>query len=197
MKAIVGGKYGPPELLSVEDVDRPVPKDGEVLIEVQAAGINKADYILIAENRSSCACWGRSPQAQEQDPGGGRFRSHRRSSARASPSFKAGDEVFGNLSKSGRGAYAEYVCAREEDLVLKPANVTFVEAASVPIAGLTALQALRDKGKVRPGHKVLINGASGGVGTFAVQIAKSFGAEVTAVCSTANLDRCIGSARTM
>jgi NADPH:quinone reductase-like Zn-dependent oxidoreductase len=102
--------------------------------------------------------------------------------------FKAGDEVFGNLSRSGRGGYAEFVRAKEDGLALKPANVTFEEAAAIPIAGLTALQDIRDHGKLRPGQKVLINGASGGVGTFAVQIAKSFGAEVTAVCSTANLD---------
>jgi NADPH:quinone reductase-like Zn-dependent oxidoreductase len=109
--------------------------------------------------------------------------------------FKPGDEVFGDLSLSGRGTFAEYVCASENSLSLKPANLSFEQAAAVPMAAVTALQGLRDRGKVQPGQKVLINGASGGVGTFAVQIAKSFGAEVTAVCSTRNLDtvRSIGA----
>ena len=109
--------------------------------------------------------------------------------------FQPGDEVFGDLSGCGWGGFAEYVCARENALVLKPANMTFEEAAAVPMAAVTALQGLRDKGQIQPGQKVLINGASGGVGTFAVQIAKSFGAEVTAVCSTRNLDmvRSIGA----
>jgi NADPH:quinone reductase-like Zn-dependent oxidoreductase len=103
--------------------------------------------------------------------------------------FKPGDDVFGDISGCGWGGFAEYVCARENALVLKPANISFEEAAAVPMAAVTALQGLRAKGKIRPGQKVLINGASGGVGTFAVQIAKSFGTEVTAVCSTRNLDR--------
>ena len=106
-----------------------------------------------------------------------------------SSSFKPGDEVFGYLpSATGRGTFAEYVCARENLIALKPANLTFEQAAAVPLAAMTALQGLRDKGNIQPGQKVLINGASGGVGTFAVQIAKAFGAEVTAVCSTRNLE---------
>ena len=188
MKAIVGAKYGPPDLLRFEDLDKPVPKDDEVLIEVRAASINKADYILIRGKPFIVRLFGGGLlRPKDRIPGAdvsGRIEALGKSVTR----FKTGDEVFGNLSKSGRGAYGEYVCAREIDLVLKPANVTFAEAASVPIAGLTALQAVRDKGKARPGQKVLINGSSGGVGSFAVQIAKSFGAEVTAVCSTANLE---------
>jgi NADPH:quinone reductase-like Zn-dependent oxidoreductase len=188
MKAIVGARYGRPELLQFEDVDRPVPKDDELLIEIVAATINKADYILI-----------RGKPFLVRMMGGGLFRPKSRIPGsdmagrvdmvgKNVTKFKVGDEVFGNLSRSGRGAYAEYALAWEDGLVMKPANVTFEDAASIPIAGLTALQAIRDKGKVQPGSKVLINGASGGVGTFAVQIAKSFGAEVTAVCSTTNLD---------
>jgi len=188
MKAIVGLRYGPPEQLQLQEIERPVPGDDEVLIEVVAATINKADYILICGKPFLVRMMG-----------GGLFRPKSRTpgsdmagrvvmAGKDVTGFKAGDEVFGNLSGSGRGAYAEYARAREDGLVRKPANVTFQEAAAIPIAGLTALQALRDHGKVAPGKKVLINGASGGVGTFAVQIAKSFGADVTAVCSTANLD---------
>jgi NADPH:quinone reductase-like Zn-dependent oxidoreductase len=188
MKAIVGLRYGPPELLQFQEVEKPVPNNDELLIEVVAATINKADYILICGKPFLVRMMG-----------GGLFRPKNRIPGsdmagrvvmvgKDVTKFKVGDEVFGNLSRSGRGAYAECARAKEDGLVLKPANVTFEEAASVPIAGLTALQGIRDKGKVLPGQKVLINGASGGVGTFAVQIAKFFGAEVTAVCSTANLD---------
>jgi NADPH:quinone reductase-like Zn-dependent oxidoreductase len=188
MKAIVGTKYGPPEFLKLEEVDKPVPKDDELLIEVVAAGINKADYILICGKPFLVRLMGGGfARPKNKIPGSdvsGRIAAVGKNITR----FKTGDEVFGNLSKSGRGAYAEYVCAKEDNLVLKPVNVSFEQAASVPVAGLTALQGIRDKGKVRPGQKVLINGASGGVGTFAVQIAKSYGAEVTAVSSTANLD---------
>jgi NADPH:quinone reductase-like Zn-dependent oxidoreductase len=188
MKAIVGLKYGPPELLQLQEVERPVPNDDELLIEVAAATINKADYILICGKPFLVRLMGGGLFRPKSSIPGSDMAGRVVMFGKDVTKFKVGDEVFGNLSKSGRGAYAEYAHAKEDGLVLKPANVTFEEAASVPIAGLTALQAIRDKGKVQPGQKVLINGASGGVGTFAVQIAKSFGAEVTAVCSTANLE---------
>jgi NADPH:quinone reductase-like Zn-dependent oxidoreductase len=188
MKAIVGLRYGPPEQLQLQEVERPVPGDDEVLVEVVAATINKADYILIRGKPFLVRMMGGGLLRPKNRTPGSDVAGRIVTVGKEVTGFKAGDEVFGNLSRSGRGGYAEFVRAQEDGLALKPANVTFAEAATIPIAGLTALQDIRDHGKVRPGQKVLINGASGGVGTFAVQIAKSFGAEVTAVCSTANLD---------
>jgi NADPH:quinone reductase-like Zn-dependent oxidoreductase len=140
MKAIVYHRYGSPDVLKCEEIEKPTAGD-DVAGQVEAVG-------------------------------------------RSVTQFKPGDEVFGAC----RGAFAEYVCTSESALAMKPNNVTFEQAASVPVAAFTALQGLRDKGQIRPGQKVLINGAAGGVGTFAVQIAKSFGADVTGVCSTRNVD---------
>jgi len=183
MKAITHRCYGSPEVLKLEEVAKPVPADDEVLVKVQAASVNPLDwhnmrgkpYII----RSS-----RGTGAPNRSTMGVDFAGTVEAVGKGVTRFRPGDEVFGGRS----GAFAEYVSVREDRAVVaKPANVSFEAAAAVPVAAITALQALRDKGQLRSGQKVLINGASGGVGTFAVQIAKSFGAEVTGVCSTRNV----------
>jgi len=185
MKAIV---YSGSEL-KLEEVEKPVPADDEVLIKVRAASVNPLDYHLLRHpflrrtiataSKVKISGVGRDAAGQVEATGG------------KVTQFKPGDEVFGACN----GAFGEYACAREVALAIKPANVSFEQAASAPVAGLTALQGLRDKAKVQPGQKVLINGAAGGVGTFAVQIAKVLGAEVTGVCSTRNVEmvRSIGA----
>src|SRR5262249_40382873 len=192
MKAAVYRRYGPPEVIQIEDVERPVPKDNEVLIKVRAASVNPLDCGLMKGKPHSFRILFGLRKPRLTRPGvdvAGQVESCGRNVAQ----FKPGDEVFGSC----RGAFAEYVCTSESKLATKPDNVTFEQAASVPVAGFTALQGLRDKGHIQPGQKVLINGAAGGVGTFAVQIAKSFGAEVTGVCSTRNSEmvRSIGADR--
>lgn len=188
MKAVVYEIYGSPDVLKVKEVEKPTPKDNEVLIKVQAAAVNAADWRLLKGDPFVVRLMAGFLKPKNKILGAdvaGQVEAVGRNVKR----FQPGDEVFGDLSGCGWGAFAEYVCADENALALKPVNMTFEQAASVPMAAVTALQGLRDKGKVQPGQKVLINGASGGVGSFAVQIAKSFGAEVTAVCSTRNLDR--------
>lgn len=194
MKAVVYTKYGSPDVLEFKEVEKPSPKDDEVLVKIHAASVNAADWHLL-----------------EADPFLARFFSglfkpkHNILGADVAgvveavgknvKQFRAGDEIFGDLAACGFGAFAEFVCANENAFVPKPSNKTFEEAAAVPLAAISALQALRGKGKIQSGQKVLINGASGGVGTFAVQIAKSFGAKVTAVCSTNKIEmvRSIGA----
>jgi NADPH:quinone reductase-like Zn-dependent oxidoreductase len=185
MKAIVRTKYGAPDVLRLEEVEKPTPKDDEVLVKVHAASVNKADLYFL-RGHFLARLTGVGLLKPKNRMLGADIAGRVETVGRNVKQFQPGDEVFGWCSQRG---FAEYACAREDSLVLKPANVTFEEAAGVPVAGMTALQALRDKGHVQPGQKVLINGASGGVGTFAVQIAKSFGAEVTGVCSTRNLDK--------
>src|SRR5271170_7711159 len=183
MKAAVYTRYGPPDVIEITDIEKPVLKDNEVLIEVRAASVNPLDWhfmrgtpygvrIVAGLRKPKVTQLGVDVAGQVEAVGGNVTQ------------FKPGDQVFGTC----KGAFAEYACARESALVMKPDNVTLEQAACVPIAGYTALQGLRNKGKVQPGQTVLINGASGGVGTFAVQIAKSYGAEVTGVCSTRNLE---------
>lgn len=183
MKAAVNRCYGSPDVVKVEDIEKPAPADHEILVKVHAASVNPLDwhylrgepYIMRAE-----AGIGAPGNARLGVDYAGTVEAVGKDVTR----FKAGDEIFG----SKRGAFAEYVSVPDERAIaLKPASVTFEEAAAVPVAAITALQALRDQGKVHAGQKVLINGASGGVGTYAVQIAKSLGAEVTAVCSTGNV----------
>ena len=191
MKAIVYRCYGSPDVLEFEDVEKPTPADDEVLVKVHAASVNPLDWHFMRGSPYIMRL-GTGLGAPNSASMGVDFSGTVESVGVAVKQFKPGDEVFGGKS----GAFAEYVTIREDRaLVLKPANITFEQAASVPIAAITALQALRDKGKIKPGQKVLINGASGGVGTFAVQIAKSYGAEVTGVCSTRNLEmvRSIGA----
>ena len=187
MKVIVYEKYGTPDVLQLKEVEKPIPKDDEVLIKVHTTSVNWGDWhnlradpflvrlaagLLKPKNK----ILGFDVAGQVEAVGGN------------VKQFKSGDEVFGDIYACGGGAFAEYVVVPEIALALKPVNLTCEEAAAVPIAGVTALQGLRDHGQIQPGQKVLINGASGGVGTFAIQITKALGAEVTGVCSTRNLD---------
>ncbi len=194
MKAIVYTKYGPPDVLQIKEVEKPTPKDNEVLIKVHAASVNDWDWgllrgkpfvnrLLFGLLKPKIKILGVDIAGQVEVVGGN------------VKQFQPGDEVFGDLCGCGWGGFAEYVCALENALALKPASMTFEEAAAVPQAAVLALQGLRDKRQIQPGQKVLINGAGGGAGTFAVQIAKSFGAEVTGVDSTSKLDmmRSIGA----
>jgi NADPH:quinone reductase-like Zn-dependent oxidoreductase len=182
MKAVVHDTYGSPDVVELQEVERPELLDDGVLVRVRAASVNPADwYGLTGRPYVARALVGlRKPKNNRL---GVDFAGTVEAVGEGITHVRAGDEVFGGRT----GAFAEYVCVRE-GVVSKPANLTFEEAAAVPVAALTALQGLRDKGKIQPGHQVLINGASGGVGTFAVQIAKSFGAEVTGVCSTGNVE---------
>ncbi len=189
MKAIIYDNAGPPGALKLADIEKPTAGDDEVLIKVRAASVNPFDSallrhpflrrILSALSKRKSTRPGRDVAGQVETVG------------RNVTQFKPGDAVFGLCG----GAFAEYARTSQSALVMKPDNASFEQAASLPLAGLTALQGLRDKGKIQPGQKVLINGAAGGVGTFAVQIAKSFGAEVTGVCSTRNVEmvRSIGA----
>jgi NADPH:quinone reductase-like Zn-dependent oxidoreductase len=189
MKAIIHCEYGSPDVLKLEDVEKPVPDDKQVLVRVRAASVNPLDLTIRGPWLVRPILGMRKPKDTRL---GVDYTGTVEAVGKTVTQFKPGDEVFGGKN----GALAEYVCVLADRAVtLKPANMTFEQAASVPVAAITALQGLRDKGKIKPGQKVLINGASGGVGTFAVQIAKSFGTEVTGVCSTRNLDmvRSIGA----
>jgi len=194
MKAIVRSEYGSPDVLELLDIDKPVAEDHEVLVRVHAAGVNMADvdYMLGRPGSARLITGLRRPRNRGLGLDvAGQVQAVGKNVTR----FRPGDEVFGDLTEYGYGAFAEYACAREDAFAPKPTNLTFEEAATVPQAGVMALQGLRSKRSIRPGHKVLINGAGGNVGPFAVQIAKSFGAEVTGVDSTEKLDmlRSLGS----
>jgi NADPH:quinone reductase-like Zn-dependent oxidoreductase len=196
MKAIVCTKYGPPDVLQLQEVAKPAPEADEVLIKIHAASINARDWRMMRAKPFFIRLVPGGFLQPKNKILGGDVAGRVEAIGSNVKQFEPGDEVFGYLpSATGRGTFAEYVCANENAITLKPANLTFEQAAAVPVAALTALQGLRDNGHIQPGQKVLINGASGGVGTFAVQIAKAFGAEVTAVCSTRNLDmvRSIGA----
>lgn len=194
MKAIVYTKYGPPDVLQLKEVAKPESKDNQVLVKVHAASANALDYRRF-EATSALGRFMDEVLLKAINKVLGADIAGRVEAVGANvKQFHPGDEVFG-VSAGSMGGFAEYACTAENNVALKPANLSFEAAAAVPVAALTALQGLRDKGQIQPGQKVLINGASGGVGTFAVQIAKSFGAEVTAVCSTRNfsLMRSIGA----
>ena len=196
MKAIVCTKYGSPDVLQLQEVAKPAPKDDEVLIKIHAASINSRDWRMMRANPFFIRLAPGGFLQPKNKILGADVAGQVEAVGRYVKQFKPGDEIFGYLpSATGRGTFAEYVCGNENAIALKPANLTFEQAAAVPLAAMTALQGLRDKGNIKLGQKVLINGASGGVGTFAVQIAKAFGAEVTAVCSTRNLNmvRSIGA----
>ncbi len=183
MKAIVHERYGRPGVLQLREVDRPVAEDDQVLVRVHASSLNPLDWYGVTG--PYFARFGSGLRRPKYTGVGADFAGRIEAVGNEVKDLQPGDEVFGTTA----GSWAEYAVARGEKLAPKPANVSFEEAAALPIAALTALQALRDKGNVQPGQKVLINGASGGVGTFAVQIAKSFGADVTAVCSTRNVEQ--------
>jgi NADPH:quinone reductase-like Zn-dependent oxidoreductase len=196
MKAMVYTKYGAPDVLKLVEVQKPTPGDDEVLVKIHAASVNARDWHLLTADVFPIRLMGGGGFLKPKNPILGADMAGRvEAVGRNVKQFRPGDEVFGYLSRYGGRTFAEYACAGENEITQKPANCSFEQAAAVPIAGITALQGLRDKGNIQPGQKVLIQGASGGVGTFAVQIAKSFGAEVTGVCSTRNLEmaRSIGA----
>ena len=182
MKAILSEIYGPPETLRWREVEKPAPKDDEVLIKVHAASVNAADWRLLSGSPFLVRLMHGLFKPRIKIPGADIAGIVEATGAKV-VRFKTGDEVFGDLSGCDFGGFAEYATAPENALALKPSGISFEEAAAFPMAAVTALQALRDKGAIRQGEKVLINGSSGGVGTFAVQLADYFGAEVTAVCS--------------
>jgi NADPH:quinone reductase-like Zn-dependent oxidoreductase len=187
MKAVVYEKYGSPDVLELREVAKPVPRETEVLVKVCAASVNAADWHLLRADPFIARSFSGLIRPRLRILGADIAGQVEAVGAKVTL-FKPGDEVFGDIFSSGLGGFAEYARAREDSVVSKPAGMTFEQAAAMPVAGFTALRALRDKGQVQPGQKVLINGAGGGVGTFAVQIAKVLGAEVTAVCGTHNLD---------
>ncbi len=194
MKAIVYSRYGPPDVLQLRETARPKPRPDQVLVKVHAASVNALDYRRFEKLSTAARI---AEELLFRTPGkvlGADIAGRVEAAGTEARQFKPGDAVFG-VSAGSRGGFAEYACACERHLALKPASLSFEEAAAVPVAASTALQGLRDKGRIQPGQRVLIHGASGGVGTFAVQIARSLGAEVTAVCSTRNLDmaRSIGA----
>jgi NADPH:quinone reductase-like Zn-dependent oxidoreductase len=191
MKAIVYTQYGSPDVLQQKEVEKPIPKENEVLIKVHAVSVNPWDWHHLRGApfllRLTFGLFKPKKQILGADVAG-----RVEAVGKNVILFKKGDEVFG---EAGFGGFAEYACVIENNLVLKPSNISFEEASAIPIAAISALQGLRDNGKIQADQRVLINGASGGVGTFAVQIAKSYGSEVTGVCSTRNLDmvRSIGA----
>src|SRR5829696_5091808 len=196
MKAIVYAEYGSPDVLQFKDMEKPAPKDNEVLVKVHAASANPADWHLMRAEPFLARLENGLLKPKTTRLGAdvaGRIEAIGRNITQ----FQVGDDVFGSMPLSGLGSFAEYICADENAVAVKPEKLTFEQAAAVPLAAFTALQGLRDKGQIRSGQKVLVNGASGGVGTFAVQIAKSYGTKVTGVCSTRNLElvRSLGADR--
>ncbi len=192
MNAVVYTRYGSPDVLEFKNLVKPSPKENEVLVKIYAAAVNAADWHFLRGKPFLVRLMGYGLLKPKKNILGLDIAGRVEEVGRNVKQFKPGDDVFGDI---GSGGFAEYASATEDRLVLKPANATFEEAAAVPVSALTALQGLRNIGKIQAGQKVLINGASGGVGTFSVQIAKSFGAEVTGVCSTSKMEmvRSIGA----
>ena len=184
MKAITRYEYGGPDKLKFEDIDKPIPEDDEVLIEVKAASLNIADWHMMTGTPYMVRLMGTGLRRPKSPKVGSDVAGVVEAVGKDVSRFQPGDEVFGEIN----GSFAEYAVAKEKNLVIKPANTSFEDAAALPLAGFTALQGLRDYGRVQAGDKVLINGASGAVGTWTVQIAKAMGAEVTAVCSSRNVE---------
>jgi len=186
MKAIYYTKYGAPDVLELKEVEKPIPKDHEVLVKVHAASVNSWDWDMLRGKPFIVRLWGLL-EPKYKIPGAdiaGRVVAV----GKDVKGFQPGDEVFGDLCESSWGGFAEFVCAAEKALQLKPASMSFEQAAAIPQAAVLALQGLREKGRIQPGQRVLINGAGGGVGSFAIQLAKFFGAEVTGVDSTEKLE---------
>jgi NADPH:quinone reductase-like Zn-dependent oxidoreductase len=196
MKAIIQTKYGPLDNLQFENIQKPVPNDDKVLVKIHASSINFNNLAIAKGEPFLVRLWSGLLMPKEKIPGGD-VAGQIEAVGQNVKQLKPGDKVFGDICHCGFGAFAEYVCAPESAFVLKPANISFEEAATVPQSALVALQGLSNKGHIQSGQKVLIVGASGGIGTFAVQIAKSYGTLVTAVCSTRNMDmvRSIGADR--
>lgn len=188
MKAIVYTQYGSPDVLKLQEVAKPEPQAGEVLVKIHAASVNALDWHLLTAD-IFLVRFGEGLFKPKRNRLGADLAGRVEIVGSGVMQFKPGDAVYGDIEPFGSGAFAEYAVMPAKALAPKPVDLTFAEAATLPIAGLTALQGLRDVGKIQAGQRVLINGASGGVGTFAVQIAKSFGAEVTAVCSTRNVEQ--------
>ena len=185
MKVIAYTQYGSPDVLELKEVEKPGPKDNEVLVKIHAAALNFSDWGLL---RGTFRLLGYGLFKPKHQILGADIAGQVEAVGKNVKDFQPGDDVYGDLASSGRGGLAEYVCAPERLLAHKPGNISFEQAATVPTAAVTALQGLRDSGQIRTGQSVAINGASGGVGTFALQIAKSFGANVTAITSTKNLE---------
>ena len=189
MKAILREKYGPPDVLQLKEIEKPTPKDGEVLVKIHAASVNAYDWHMVTADIFLVRLMGGGLLKPKSTMAGEDIAGQVEAMGGNVTQFQPGDAVYGDISPSGSGGFAEYASVPEKLLALKPANLSFEEAAAVPMAGITALQGLRDVGHIQAGQKVLVQGASGGVGTFAVQVAKVFGAEVTAVCSTRNMEQ--------
>ncbi len=189
MKAITFSEYGPAEVLRLVEVPKPVPAGSEVLVKVRAASVNAADWRMMSASPFLVRLYSGLFRPKRVTSLGGDVAGVVEAVGPDVTRFKPGDEVFGEVFASSFGGFAEYKCAFESELELKPANVSFEEAAALPLAGMTALQGLRDVGRIKVGQRVLINGASGGVGAFAVQLARHFGAEVTAVCSAKKMEQ--------
>ena len=188
MKAIVYTKYGPPsEVLELQEVAKPTPGDDEVLVKIHASSVNYGDNALVRGKPLIARLWSGLQKPKHHIPGGD-IAGQVEAVGRDVKQFKPGDEVYGDIGAHGFGAYAQYASAPEKALALKPVNISYAEAATAPQYAVVALQGLRDQGQIQQGQKVLVNGASGGIGTFAVQIAKAYGAEVTGVCSGRNLE---------
>ena len=188
MKAIVYTKYGSPDVLQVKEVEKPIPKDDEVLVKVHAASINSWDWDMLTGRPVEYRLFSGILKPTKTNILGCDIAGRIEAVGRNIKQFHPGDDVFGDLSRGAWGSFAEYVCARESEVKLKPPSMTFEEAAATPQASILALQGLNEKREILPGQKILINGAGGGVGTFAIQMAKSYGAEVTGVDSTGKLE---------
>jgi NADPH:quinone reductase-like Zn-dependent oxidoreductase len=186
MKAFVYTKYGPPDVLQFKEVEKPTCNEDQVLVKIHAASVNAYDWHLLTADIFLVRLMGAGLRKPKHPIPGADIAGRVEAIGANVKQFQPGDDVFGEV---GHGGFAEYAAVREKVLVLKPANLSFEQAAAVPMAALTALQSLRDQGRIQPGQKVLIQGASGGVGTYAVQLAKWFKTEVTAVCSPRNLDQ--------
>jgi NADPH:quinone reductase-like Zn-dependent oxidoreductase len=188
VKAITYTQYGPPDVLKLQDVEKPTPKAGEALVKIHAASVNALDWHLLTAD-IFVARFSEGLFKPKRNRLGADLAGRVEAVGSGVTHFQPGDAVYGDIEPFGSGAFAEYAAIPATALAPKPASLTFAEAAALPVAALTALQGLRDVGKIQAGQRVLINGASGGVGTFALQIAKSFGAEVTAVCSSRNIEQ--------
>ncbi len=188
MKAIVNTEYGSPDVLRLSEVAKPAPQEGEVLVKVHATSLNAADRLILSGKPFIVRLSTGGPRRPKNTILGADVAGMVEAVGPGVTTFRPGDAVFGDLAEAGFGGLAEYACAPEGFWALKPAGISFEQAAAVPMAAVTALQGLRDKGQLRAGQRVLVHGASGGVGTFAVQIARALGGEITAVCSQRNVD---------